>query len=317
MVNGNLKGIKEHLRKRIEALDGLKTDASKFLPLELAQEMGEITSALGKELCIYIARNGEILYVDLGEDDRASLKGISLRRSSSRLSGIRCIHTHPGGNGHLSSVDIESLKKLRFDAMCAIGVDDSGTTNASVAILSDNDQGYNYYTAPSVNKIPQDFLMNEIFDADKTIKHETIVEQETEKERVMLIGTDASSVEELERLTDTAGGETVYKAIQKGAKGIIGKGKISELALVVQSKNIELAVYDDELTGSGNYTGPAPTHQPEKRQPVRRHALPLWASWGTPRNPSPEPCPPNGQRNDRRTPYPPRRWRTGKRVPES
>ncbi|MBR2860765.1 MAG: GTPase HflX, partial [Clostridia bacterium] len=38
--------------------------------------------------------------------------------------------------------------------------------------------------------------------------------------------------------------------IQKGAKGIIGKGKISELALVVQSKNIELAVYDDELTSS-------------------------------------------------------------------
>ncbi len=250
MVNGNLKGIKEHLRNRIEAFDGLKTDASKFLEIELAVEMGEITRALGKELCIYIARNGEILYVDLGEDDRASLKGISLRRSSSRLSGIRCIHTHPGGNGHLSSVDIESLKKLRFDAMCAIGVDDSGTTNVSVAILSDNDQGYNYYTAPSVNKIPQDFLMNEIFDADKAIKHETIVEQETEKERVMLIGTDAASVEELERLTDTAGGETVYKAIQKGARGIIGKGKISELALVVQSKNIELAVYDDELTSS-------------------------------------------------------------------
>lgn len=250
MINGNLKGIKAYIREKIEALDELKCDASKFIETELAYELGEITLNLNKEICIYISRQGEVLYVNLGEEDRASLQGISLRRSNSRLSGLRCIHTHPGGNGHLSSVDIESLKKLRFDSMCAIGVDEKGTTNVTMAILSDNDQGYNYYTSPSVEKIPHDFWLNEIYEADKVIKHETFEDQESEKERVMLIGTDADSIEELERLTDTAGGETVHKAIQKGAKGIIGKGKISELSLVVQAKNIDLAVYDDELTQS-------------------------------------------------------------------
>ncbi len=250
MVNGNLKGIKNYIKERIEALDNLKCDASKFIDEEVAKEIGEITALLNKEICIYISRQGEILYVNVGEEDRASLQGISLRRSNSRLSGLRCIHTHPGGNGHLSSVDIESLKKLRFDSMCAIGVDERGTTNVSMAILTDNEQGYNYFTAPKVEKIPHDTWINEIYDADKIIKHDTFEEQETEKERVLLIGTDADSVEELERLTDTAGGETVYKAIQKGAKGIIGKGKISELSLVVQAKNIDLAVYDDELTQS-------------------------------------------------------------------
>lgn len=250
MINGNLKGIKTFIREKIEALDELKCDASKFIEDEVARILGEITSQLNKEICIYISRQGEILYVNLGEEDRASLQGISLRRSNSRLSGLRCIHTHPGGNGHLSSVDIESLKKLRFDSMCAIGVDENGTTNVSMAILSDNEQGYNYYTAQSIEKIPHDFWINEIYEADKIIKHETFEDQENEKERVMLIGTDADSLEELERLTDTAGGETVYKAVQKGAKGIIGKGKISELSLIVQSKNIDLAVYDDELTQS-------------------------------------------------------------------
>ncbi len=250
MINGNLKGIKAYIREKIEALDELKCDASKFIETELAYELGEITLNLNKEICIYISRQGEVLYVNLGEEDRASLQGISLRRSNSRLSGLRCIHTHPGGNGHLSSVDIESLKKLRFDSMCAIGVDEKGTTNVTMAILSDNDQGYNYYTSPSVEKIPHDFWLNEIYEADKVIKHETFEDQESEKERVMLIGTDADSIEELERLTDTAGGETVHKAIQKGAKGIIGKGKISELSLVVQAKNIDIAVYDDELTQS-------------------------------------------------------------------
>ena len=250
MVNGNLKGIKNYIKERIEALDNLKCDASKFIDDAVAKEIGEITALLNKEICIYISRQGEILYVNVGEEDRASLQGISLRRSNSRLSGLRCIHTHPGGNGHLSSVDIESLKKLRFDSMCAIGVDEYGTTNVSMAILADNEQGYNYFTAPKVEKIPHDSWINEIYDADKIIKHDTFEEQETENERVLLIGTDADSVEELERLTDTAGGETVYKAIQKGAKGIIGKGKISELSLIVQAKNIDLAVYDDELTQS-------------------------------------------------------------------
>ena len=250
MINGNLKGIKTFIREKIEVLDRLKCDSSKFIETEIAESLGEITSQLNKEVCIYISRQGEILYVNLGEEDRASLQGISLRRSNTRLSGLRCIHTHPGGNGHLSGVDIESLKKLRFDSMCAIGVDEKGTTNVSMAILSDNEQGYSYYTAPTVEKIPHDFWLNEIYEADRIIKHETFEEQENEKERVMLIGTDADSLEELERLTDTAGGETVYKAVQKGTRGIIGRGKISELSLIVQAKNIDLAVYDDELTQS-------------------------------------------------------------------
>lgn len=250
MVNGNLKGIKEFIKNRIKELDGKKCDPSKFVEEELALELSEITNLLNKEICVYLSRAGEILYVNLGEEDRASLANISLRRSNSRLSGLRCIHTHPGGNGHLSSVDIESLKKLRFDAMCAIGVNESGTTNVTMAVLSDNEQGFNYFSAPSIKRIPHDSWLNEIYDADRIIKHETFEDQGNIKEKVLLIGNDMTSLEELERLTDTAGGETVFKAVQKNAKGIIGKGKINELSLVVQSKNIDLAVYDDELTAS-------------------------------------------------------------------
>ncbi|MBR6765178.1 MAG: hypothetical protein IKM06_01710, partial [Clostridia bacterium] len=187
MINGNLKGIKEFIKKRIEALDGLKCDSSKFIEEDVAHELGEITQFLNKEICIYLSRTGEVYYVNVGEEDRASLQGISLRRSNSRLSGLRCIHTHPGGNGHLSSVDIESLKKLRFDSMCAIGVSENGTTNVTMAVLSDNEIGYNFFKAPSVERIPHNQWLNEIYEADKLIKHETFDEQENEKERVMLI----------------------------------------------------------------------------------------------------------------------------------
>lgn len=246
----NIKGIKERIKKRIENIEKFEADNALFLDPLLAYELAEITDSLNREVCVYISRSGDILYVNVGENDRADLADISLRRSDSRLSGVRCIHTHPGGNGHLSKVDIESLKKMRFDAMCAVGVKDGKTTNVSMAVLSDNDEGFAYFSAPNTDKIPQDAWMNEIFDADRIIKHETFSSEEKQKERVMLIGNDKDSVEELERLTDTAGGETVYKAIQKSAKGIIGSGKVSELALKVQSENIDLAVYDDELTAN-------------------------------------------------------------------
>lgn len=246
MVYGNTKGIKQNIKDRLDKLNEIKSE--EFLSKEILSELSEITKILMREVCIYLSRTGEVIYVSLGEDDRASLASLSFRRSGSRLSAIRCIHTHPGGNGMLSSVDIESLKKLRFDAMCAIGVNENGATNASCAVLDDNEQGYKMLYAHRADKIPQQEWMDEIFEADKKIKHQEFAHQENEPERVMLMGNDEELLEELERLTDTAGGITVYRAIQKSAKGMFGKGKLEELSLVAQAKNVDLAIFDDELT---------------------------------------------------------------------
>ncbi len=250
----SLKGLKSNIKERIEALKNFEFENGMFLDPALAQELGDITRKIGREICLYLSRSGEVVFVGVGEEDRASLAGMSFRRSAGRLSEIRCIHTHPNGYGHLSQVDIESLKKLKFDAMCAIGVNENGTTDVSMAVIADNDDGYRFFSCSSIYRIPQDEWMNEIFEADKEIKREKFAEQTDVCERVILIGNDPDSVDELERLTDTAGGETVYKAIQKSAKGMIGKGKMNELELTVQAKNIQLAIYDDEITATEQRT---------------------------------------------------------------
>lgn len=246
MINGNIKGIKNNIKDRLEALNGKKSE--EFISKELFDEICDITRELSREICIYISRFGEVIYVSLGEDDRASLASMSFRRSESRLSAIRCIHTHPGGNGLLSGVDIESLKKMKFDAMCAIGVNEKGATNASCAFLDDSDQGYKILYSHRAEEIPSDIWLEEIQIADKIIKHDVFAEEENKVQRVMLLGKEDRSLDELERLTDTAGGETVYRAIQKNAKGVFGAGKLQELSLKVQENNIDIAVYDDELT---------------------------------------------------------------------
>ncbi len=245
-----LKGIKQQLKDRIAALEKIKNPTEKFVDEEIIHELASLTAALSRELCVYFTRGGECVYVTLGESDRADLAALTMRRSESRLSGIRCIHTHPGGNGMLSSVDIQSLKNLKFDAMCAIGVNENGASNASMAVLDDSDQGYHILAVNSAYKIPHDIWLEEIRHADTVIGSEKLFSEQKEAEKLLLIGKDEESLKELQRLADTAGGEAVYTAVQKNAKGIIGKGKAEELALIIQSKGIKLAIYDDELTSA-------------------------------------------------------------------
>ena len=61
-------------------------------------------------------------------------------------------------------------------------------------------------------------------------------------------------LEELAFLAETAGAVAVKKFIQKlphpDSKTFVGKGKLEEIKNYIQGRNISLAIFDDELTGS-------------------------------------------------------------------
>lgn len=81
-------------------------------------------------------------------------------------------------------------------------------------------------------------------------------------ERALLVGVDwrlsswpvDRSLDELERLAHTAGAETVSRLTQKLDKPIpksfIGSGKVEELLRLVRSLDIDVVVFDDELSPS-------------------------------------------------------------------
>ena len=82
-----------------------------------------------------------------------------------------------------------------------------------------------------------------------------------EKERAMLIAVQTRHISremveehlaELEELSDTAGAETIFKIIQTKSSidpaYYIGKGKAEELAQLVELNDIDLAIFDDDLT---------------------------------------------------------------------
>ncbi len=67
-------------------------------------------------------------------------------------------------------------------------------------------------------------------------------------------GTGQDSLDELERLADTAGATVLHKELQSRNKidtaTYIGKGKAAELSLLRQSIEANLFIFDEELSGA-------------------------------------------------------------------
>lgn len=230
-----------------------------FLPDRLIALLIRYTDILNREMMVYLSRDGEILEVAIGNISSIGLTEMHLRRNFDRLTGFRCIHTHPGGNANLSMVDIQALRLLRFDAMVAVGVQDGRATGISAAFLGNleyNQLSVLRFGPVKPGRIPQKEWLREIEQSEervqRAIQEGGIVDT---SEKVMLISTDSEdSLDELASLAGTAGAVIVSKIMQKRAKPdpatFIGSGKAEELSLLCQTLEVDLAILDDELTGA-------------------------------------------------------------------
>ena len=259
MIQGNLTGIRESTLNELEKLYDAEFERDAFLPDRLLNILVRQTTALNREMLVYLGRDGTVLEIAIGSIGSIALPELHLRRNLDRLAGFRCIHTHPGGSARLSDVDLQALRLLRFDAMCAVGVEDGICTGISAAFLGETE-----YDNLSViikgpvkpGRIPQTLWMKEIDLAEERVK------QAIEKgglvevaEKVMLISTDsAESLDELASLAETAGAMVITRVLQNRMKPdpatYIGSGKAEELQLTCQAMEIDLAILDDELTGA-------------------------------------------------------------------
>ena len=270
-IYGNLKGIRNSVIEELKTLYDVKLEGGQLLSSELALRLADITEFINKEISIYITRSGQVEAVAVGNNDTVDLPPVDGRRGSSRLSGVRCIHTHPNGNSTLSGVDVSALKNNRFDAMVAIGVTSPDITQSTVSFgmitgLDDNEQ----YVVEAYGPITM-VEAEGIFFPNLVMTVERILDKQTgssslahSAERTILVGmeyggmlstlgwTVEDSLEELKQLADTAGAQVVAKFLQKRPKPdpafFIGRGKVQELALYVQQENIDLCIFDDELT---------------------------------------------------------------------
>ena len=252
-VNGNTDGVREAMLARLDALYSCELEEDEFLPREMMKLLAECSCALNREIAVYITRDGEIVNVAIGTDCDVELIDYRLRRNANRLSCVRCVHTHPDGDGRLSDVDLSALKIFRYDAMTAVGVKDGEPVSVQTAFLT---EGAEVLLTPPVRwyRLPEKEWLEQILESDRVVGRETAEQVENSRERAVLMGIESrESLEELARLAETAGAEVVGSFLQKRDKPdgalFIGTGRAEELARDCQALEADVCIFDEELTG--------------------------------------------------------------------
>lgn len=266
-IKGNIKGIRDSVIAELQKLYDMQSP--QLVSQELAVKLADITEYINREISVYITRSGQIIEIAVGDNATVELPSFSGRRGAGRLSGIRCIHTHPGGNPYLSGVDISALKNNKYDAMVAIGVVSPDFTKSELTfgLITGIDSNENYtaecYGPYSLEDAENINFVNTVSTIERILDKQTgTASLQVMSERAILIGmewgrndslwTVDDSLEELKQLADTAGATVIKKFIQKRPKPdpafFIGRGKVQELALYAQQENIDLCIFDDELS---------------------------------------------------------------------
>lgn len=260
-INGNIEGIRNSLLEQIRDLYQLRMEADTFASFALLSAMAGFTGQIGREMSVYLARDGRVVDISIGDSGKVSMPNVRLVRNEDRLCGVRCIHTHPNGDGRLSSVDVGTLRSMRLDAMAALGVGPEGQpTSFYAGYLGDMDEAGTrqvlLYGPLRPHKLPQKALMREIYLADDRFKSSTKAVEEARPERAILVGLESDApydtLAELGELAATAGAVVVGRATQRKREidnaTYIGSGKAEELSLSASALEADLLIFDDELS---------------------------------------------------------------------
>ena len=252
-VNGNTEGVRDAMLARLESLYSYELEDGVYLPRELMKLLAECSCAMNREIAVYLTRDGEVVNVAIGTDCDVELTDYRLRRNTERLSMVRCIHTHPDGDGRLSDVDLSALKIFRYDAMTAVGVKGGEPTFVQTAFLGEDDslimdEPVRWYRVPDAEWMAQIAMSDELVGRPAA---QTVAD---DREKAVLMGIESQdSLEELRRLAETAGAEVVGIFLQKRDKPdnalCIGKGRAEELARDCQALEADVCIFDEELSG--------------------------------------------------------------------
>lgn len=231
-------------------------DKSLFLPIELLDDITRISGKYNMEICIMLSRKGHVIDVSVGNSERAKFEAVEGK--SLGLSGVRLIHTHPGGNFHLSDIDISALKNNRLDAICSIGVENGNYNSSEIAFFNGNSISKLIVDNPKY--INKSGLFEKILENEKAYFLNHVNEQNTDNITIIAklvmdnkcqINNEIIEIKELCKTAqlDVRGTLIQHKSTPDG-KYFLGEGKLNELKELVQLNDAQVVVFDNQLMGS-------------------------------------------------------------------
>lgn len=261
-IFGNKSGVSAYILQQLAAIYDNRETESEIITLSVVRTMAAVTAKIKREVAVYLNRQGQVVLVAVGDCRNVSLPDLGRRRGENRLSGIRCIHTHPSGNGALSQMDLSALAQLQLDVMVAIGVDSDGTvTNLGLAwggseALEADIILYELWEDFAAIDFPQ-----RIAEIERQNRAAVVHLTAAGQERAILVAVQmeaeddvsyAYSIGELEELAKTAGVEVVGLIRQRRSHAVaatyVGRGKLEEIKQTLQNNPADVVIFNDDLS---------------------------------------------------------------------
>jgi GTP-binding protein HflX len=188
-----------------------------------------------------------------------------MRAGPGRLRGLRCLHTQFAGAEPLSQDDLTDLAKLRLDAMGTIAVAADGLPGlvhvAALRPANGDGASIQYLPPKPASQFDLPFL-DWIRGLEDELSRATRTRKVAGEDRAVLVvvtagrsraETDAST-EELRELARSASVEVVDVLVQNrpqpDPRTLIGAGKLQDLAIRCFQSDVDLVIFDDDLSGT-------------------------------------------------------------------
>jgi GTP-binding protein HflX len=262
-IYGSTQGLKPNEIRSLRTLYGRATHPTELISGPLSRALCEISGQINRRIGLLINRRGRIEKVVVGDNARVFLPDLGARRAGeTRFRGVRLIHTTFQPEG-LTEDDLTDLSLLRLDAVVSIRVDSAHLgQEAEIAMLLPPGEGdgrmWTVEKAKNVRDLVDDWdatitaLESQFTRSGRTKKVKT-------RDSAILVSvtgndTDAAkrSLNELRRLSETANLLVVDTVLQKrqrpDGKTIIGKGKLQELIIRAMHLEVDVLIFDRELS---------------------------------------------------------------------
>ena len=263
-VHGNLTGLKATQKKALERLNRRRVPARSIVSPELAGTMALLSRETGRQIGLFIDRQGQVIDVAMGDADKILLPDLGrVRAGERRFRGLRLIHTHLHSEP-ISRDDLTDLTRLRLDMVVAIGVSPSGAPGAvyTAHLLPPSEKGELHRLLGPLNlgMLPKDFLevmtsLEEEFRRSSVARTVSMPEGraviiKVTKDRRKLREAELA-LDELSELARTAGVEVADRVIQIRKKQdplyVVGRGKLEDITVRAMQQDADLLIMDCNL----------------------------------------------------------------------
>ncbi len=253
MIYGEVNGIKRSCINELERLHNVRMGSNVIVEESFLKSIAEISLSINREICIVISRSGIVHNISVGNELEVKFQMDFKERK--KLSGYRVIHTHLNSSCKLSDADIASLKNLNLDMISAVNVTDEKLLEGfSIGFLNfDSQEGYSEILFSNSDK----YFNFDIYSIVQEIEKNMKIELHGNKfiETAVLIGCDSKeSLQELKELVyacDIKVSNTFFQKRDKiDNKHYIGKGKLHEILRSIYHANVDILIFDEELSPS-------------------------------------------------------------------